>query len=380
LREALAGGRRAHRAGTRSTTWNALERLAAEYGTRQEVLIRVHAPASPGTPTTRSPPARPTRSSAFSMVEAGEGDRAGPFRDRHCSSWFGLHCHVGSQLYDLEPFPGGGAGRSRRLGEFPVYNVGGGPGRGGTRRASIRRASNEYVTAVRRCPLTSGFGAGQAACCSSRAVRWWRTPPSPCTRSRRSSGTSRTWVAVRNGGMSGTTFRPDALRAAIYEAVPGRTGPLAAGHRALPPFVGKHCESGDSDRPRPCCSRTPRRETWSRTPATGAYRVRDGQQLQQRAAAGRWSICRQGEGAPSRCGARPTTDPGRRVTSSSGARHGFRVGPARPRHRRPRRSRELLPREAERIEPRHRACAPSSPEIVTRSPRIVRRACSSAPT
>src|SRR5207302_3934392 len=82
----------------------------------------------------------------FSMHEAGEaierlsGSGSGSLR------LVGLHCHIGSQLYDLEPFRA--AIRAiAELGEFPVYNLGGGLGVAYTA-AQHPPSVEEYVQAI----------------------------------------------------------------------------------------------------------------------------------------------------------------------------------------------------------------------------------------
>ncbi len=80
-------------------------------------------PAWPAIPMRRSPPARSNSKFGFSfddaraMIDALRGDDD--------LALVGLHFHIGSQLFELDPFRA--AVRSlAELGDFPVYNLGGG--------------------------------------------------------------------------------------------------------------------------------------------------------------------------------------------------------------------------------------------------------------
>lgn len=173
----------------------------------------------------------------------------------------GLHCHIGSQLMELDPFRE--AIRAiAALGEFSVYNVGGGLGVAYT--AEQRPpAVEEYVEAVvdsARRWLGEGkrllVEPGRALVANSTVTLY-----TVQTVKRNVS----TWVAV-DGGMS-DNLRP-MLYGAVYEAlIAGR--PLAAGRETCQ-LAGKHCESGDviaRDVPLP----DPRPGDVIATPVTGAY-------------------------------------------------------------------------------------------------------------
>jgi diaminopimelate decarboxylase len=173
----------------------------------------------------------------------------------------GLHFHIGSQLLSLEPFRA--AVRTlAALGEFPVYNVGGGLGVAYLA-ADRPPAVTDYVDAIvstvhdelgRDVRLLLEPGRALVA---NSAVTLYRVE----TVKRNVS----TWVAV-DGGMS-DNLRP-MLYGSRYEALIADR-PLAAGG-ALCRIAGKHCESGD----------VIVREAWLPdpsaadvivTPATGAY-------------------------------------------------------------------------------------------------------------
>jgi diaminopimelate decarboxylase len=173
----------------------------------------------------------------------------------------GLHFHIGSQLLALEPFASAIESISR-LGDFPVYNIGGGLGVAYT--AAQRPPSiGDYVsTVVEAAHRWLGedkrllFEPGRALVANS-AVTLYTIQ----TVKRNLS----TWVAV-DGGMS------DNLRPMLYGA---RYEALVA-DRALEPgtercnLVGKHCESGDVI-VRDVMLADPKPGDVIATPVTGAY-------------------------------------------------------------------------------------------------------------
>ena len=80
----------------------------------------------------------------FGMVEAREAiDRLGDVAGLRL---VGLHAHVGSQLLDLEPFSSA-AVELGRLGEFPVWDLGGGLGVRYTAEQREPPAIEDYVGA-----------------------------------------------------------------------------------------------------------------------------------------------------------------------------------------------------------------------------------------
>ena len=173
----------------------------------------------------------------------------------------GLHFHVGSQLLALEPFEQAIEAISR-LGEFGVYNVGGGLGVAYT--ASQPAPSvDEYVeTVVGAAHRWLGedkrllFEPGRALVANS-TVTLYRVETVKRTLS--------TWVAV-DGGMS-DNLRP-MLYDAAYEALVANRALAPARERCN--LVGKHCESGDViARDVPLADPSPGDVV--ATPVTGAY-------------------------------------------------------------------------------------------------------------
>jgi diaminopimelate decarboxylase len=173
----------------------------------------------------------------------------------------GLHFHIGSQLLELEPFSSAIESISA-LGDFPVYNLGGGLGVAYT--AAQRPPSvDEYVEAVveaahrwlgedRRLLLEPGRALVANSTITLYTVQTVKRNVS-------------TWVAV-DGGMS-DNLRP-MLYGARYEALIADRALEPGGERCK--LVGKHCESGDvivSD----VMLADPRPGDVVATPVTGAY-------------------------------------------------------------------------------------------------------------
>jgi diaminopimelate decarboxylase len=173
----------------------------------------------------------------------------------------GLHAHIGSQLLDLEPFRRE-AGELARLGDFPVWDLGGGLGVRYIESQPSPPSIEDYVGAVVVAAHTNGMGPSRRlliepgrALCANAGVTLYTVESVKQNVSR--------WVAV-DGGMS-DNMRP-MLYGAPYEAhVADRFG--GATECVL---AGKHCESGDVilrearlDDPRPGDVIV--------TPATGAY-------------------------------------------------------------------------------------------------------------
>jgi diaminopimelate decarboxylase len=171
----------------------------------------------------------------------------------------GLHMHIGSQILELEPFRAAVAAVAD-LGDFPVYNLGGGLGVAYT--PDQQPPSIEDYVAAKVAAVDDYIGGGRTildepgralvanACVTLYTVQSVKRNVS-------------TWVAV-DGGMS-DNLRP-MLYGARYEAqVANRFGGGTRCHLA-----GKHCESGDViavdvelDDPRPGDVVV--------TPATGGY-------------------------------------------------------------------------------------------------------------
>jgi diaminopimelate decarboxylase len=148
----------------------------------------------------------------------------------------GLHFHIGSQLLALEPFASAIESISR-LGDFPVYNIGGGLGVAYTaaqRPPSIEDYVSTVVEAAHRWLGEDKrllFEPGRALVANT-AVTLYTTQ----TVKRNLS----TWVAV-DGGMS-DNLRP-MLYGARYEALVADRALETGTERCN--LVGKHCESGD---------------------------------------------------------------------------------------------------------------------------------------
>jgi len=169
----------------------------------------------------------------------------------------GLHAHVGSQLLSLEPFRRAGDALAA-LGEFRVWDLGGGLGVRYLEEQTAPPTIEDYVAAVvqacagraRRLMIEPG-----RALCANSTVTLYTVESVKQNVSR--------WVAV-DGGMS-DNLRP-MLYGARYEAhVADRFGGSSACVLA-----GKHCESGDVI-VREALLDDPRPGDVIVTPATGAY-------------------------------------------------------------------------------------------------------------
>jgi diaminopimelate decarboxylase len=210
-----------------------LETVVAERGRHQEVLLRI-TPGVAGDTHHAISTGQTDSKFGFAPVDAREAIER--LADAPHLDLVGLHFHIGSQLLALEPFLD--AVRTlATLGDFPVYNVGGGLGVAYT--AADRSPSiTEYVDAVVSA-VHAELGAekrlllepGRALVANS-AITLYTVQ----TVKRNVS----TWVAV-DGGMS-DNLRP-MLYGARYEALVADR-PLAAAEQQCK-LAGKHCESGD---------------------------------------------------------------------------------------------------------------------------------------
>jgi diaminopimelate decarboxylase len=174
----------------------------------------------------------------------------------------GLHAHIGSQLLELEPFRREAA-ELATLGDFPVWDVGGGLGVRYTSDQAEPPAIDAYVAAVLAAATEHGMGApgrrlliepGRSLCANA-CVTLYSVQSVKQNVSR--------WVAV-DGGMS-DNLRP-MMYGARYEAhvvdrFDGST---------MCELAGKHCESGDVI-VRDALLYDPRPGDVIVTPATGAY-------------------------------------------------------------------------------------------------------------
>jgi len=210
-----------------------LERVAAEAGRHQEVLIRI----TPGVAgDTHHAISTGQSDSKFGFSPSEARDAISRLARAEHLDLVGLHFHIGSQLLELEPFRA--AVRTiAALGDFPLYNVGGGLGVAYT--SSVQPpAVADYVDAIvstvhselgedKRLLLEPG-----RALVANSAVTLYTVQ----TVKRNVS----TWVAV-DGGMS-DNLRP-MLYGSKYEALIANR-PLAAPTERCH-LAGKHCESGD---------------------------------------------------------------------------------------------------------------------------------------
>jgi diaminopimelate decarboxylase len=235
-----------------------LERVASELGRRQHVLLRV-TPDVAGDTHHAISTGQADSKFGFAIDQAPQAiDRLARAADLEL---VGLHFHIGSQLFELEPFRA--AVRAiAKLGEFPIYNLGGGLGVAYTASQhppaideyveALLRTAHELLGADKRLLLEPG-----RALVANSAITLYTVQSVKRNVS--------TWVAV-DGGMS-DNLRP-MLYGAVYEAI------VADRVRATPTercqVAGKHCESGDvivRDAQLP----SPAPGDVLATPATGAY-------------------------------------------------------------------------------------------------------------
>jgi diaminopimelate decarboxylase len=172
----------------------------------------------------------------------------------------GVHAHVGSQLLELEPFRRAAA-ELAGLGDFPVWDLGGGLGVAYTedqRPPTIE----EYVGAIVAAAHAAGLDPDRRLLIEPGRALSANAGVTLYTVESVKRNVSK-WVAV-DGGMS-DNLRP-MLYGARYEAhVADRLG---GGEECV--LVGKHCESGDVI-VREALLDDPRPGDVIVTPATGAY-------------------------------------------------------------------------------------------------------------
>jgi diaminopimelate decarboxylase len=172
----------------------------------------------------------------------------------------GLHAHIGSQLLELDPFRRE-VSELARLGDFRVWDLGGGLGVRYTADQPEPPSIASYVGALVAAAHEHGMGGGRLliepgrALCANAGVTLYSVESVKQNVSR--------WVAV-DGGMS-DNLRP-MLYGARYEAhVADRYG-----GQTECVLAGKHCESGDVIVRRALLD-DPRPGDVILTPATGAY-------------------------------------------------------------------------------------------------------------
>jgi diaminopimelate decarboxylase len=235
-----------------------LERVAAERGVVQAVLIRVTPDVSGET--------HAAISTGQANSKFGFGLRDAPaaidrITDSEHLRLVGLHCHIGSQLLSLEPFTRA-VDALAALGDFDVYNFGGGLG------VAYQAAQEPPSIADYLATLVAAAGAalgprkrlliepGRSLVANSTVTLYTVE-----TVKRNVS----TWVAV-DGGMS-DNLRPMLYGSKYEVAVASRM--LATGGE-LCQLAGKHCESGDVIA-RDVLIKDPQPGDIVVTPATGAY-------------------------------------------------------------------------------------------------------------
>jgi diaminopimelate decarboxylase len=235
-----------------------LERIAAELGNRQEVLIRV-TPGVVGDTHHAISTGQADSKFGFSIDEAHAAIarlRTVPHLDL-----VGLHFHIGSQLFDLAPFRAA-VQAIASLGDFPVYNLGGGLGVAYTSSQhpptitdyveTMTSAVNDLLGLDKRLLLEPGRALVANSTVTLYTVQTIKRNVS-------------TWVAV-DGGMS-DNLRP-MLYGSVYEAIIADRVLATPTERCQ--VAGKHCESGDvivRDAPLP----DPAPGDVLATPVTGAY-------------------------------------------------------------------------------------------------------------
>jgi len=173
----------------------------------------------------------------------------------------GVHAHIGSQLLGLDPFVNE-VSELAKLGDFEVWDLGGGLGVRYSEDQAPPPTIEEYVAELLRAAHAHGIGAERRILIEPGRAMTANAGVTLYTVESVKENVSR-WVAV-DGGMS-DNLRP-MLYGAVYEAhvadrFDGRTKCVLA---------GKHCESGDVIA-REAMLDDPRAGDVIVTPATGAY-------------------------------------------------------------------------------------------------------------
>jgi diaminopimelate decarboxylase len=235
-----------------------LEQVAGARGISQDVLIRVTPDVSGETHAAISTGQADSKF-GFGLADAGVAiDRV---TDSAHLRMVGLHCHIGSQLLALEPFARAVAALAA-LGNFDVYNFGGGLGAAYLENQEPPAIADYVATLVRAAHIALGPGKriliepGRSLVANSTVTLY-----TVQTVKRNVS----TWVAV-DGGMS-DNLRPMLYGSKYEAAVANRM--LATGGEICH-LAGKHCESGDVIA-RDVTLALPIPGDLIVTPATGAY-------------------------------------------------------------------------------------------------------------
>ncbi|HMJ03224.1 MAG TPA: diaminopimelate decarboxylase [Conexibacter sp.] len=236
-----------------------LERVAAERGVRQAVLIRV-TPGVAGRTHEKISTGQADSKFGFGLDDARRAIER--LRGSDALELVGLHMHIGSQLLSLDAYRPAIAALAT-LGDFPVYNLGGGLGvayTAGQQPPSIEdfvdtqvSGANELLGPGKRLLIEPGRSLVANAGITLYTVETVKRNVS-------------TWVGV-DGGMS-DNLRP-MLYGSAYEAfLADRADAAGTGEKCH--VAGKHCESGDVIvRDVPLAD--PRLGDVLVTPATGAY-------------------------------------------------------------------------------------------------------------
>ncbi len=236
-----------------------LERLAGDLGGRQPVMIRV-TPGVAGDTHRAISTGQADSKFGFSLDDAGQAIAMA--RSAQHLELDGLHCHIGSQLFALEPFADAVRAITELDPDLPAYNVGGGLGVAYTADQHPPAVAEYLDTVVQAVHRSVGpdrrllLEPGRSLVANSTVTLY-----TVQTVSRNVS----TWVAV-DGGMS-DNLRP-MLYGARYEALIADRALAPATERCH--VAGKHCESGDvivRDVPLP----DPAPGDIVATPVTGAY-------------------------------------------------------------------------------------------------------------
>jgi diaminopimelate decarboxylase len=224
----------------------------------QQVLVRV-TPDVRGETHEKISTGQADSKFGFSVAQAGEAFARVQGADG--LSLQGVHAHIGSQLLGLDPFRAEIA-ELAKLGDFPVWNLGGGLGVRYTAEQQAPPTIEQYVGEIVRAAHAHGMGAGRRlliepgrALCANAGVTLYTVESVKQNVSR--------WVAV-DGGMS-DNLRP-MLYGATYEA---HVADRLDGDTTCR-LAGKHCESGDVI-VREALLDDPRPGDVIVTPATGAY-------------------------------------------------------------------------------------------------------------
>ncbi len=233
-----------------------LEELAA--GRRQRVLVRVTPDVSGETHEKIS---TGQANSKFGLSPDRAAAALARIAERGVLDGAGIHAHIGSQLFELEPFRRAAAALAGFAG-LAVWDLGGGLAATYQARGATPPPVREYVDAVIQAARAAGHGPQQTLILEPGRSLTANAGLTLYTVQSVKRNVS-TWVAV-DGGMS-DNLRP-MLYGARYEAyVADRVG---GGESCV--LVGKHCESGDVI-VHDARLESPRRGDVIATPATGAY-------------------------------------------------------------------------------------------------------------